>query len=77
MARPVKPRATYDREFGQLLRLRRVVQADTVSAPAWRTQVDVHLRELVVLFLSEDTRRRAAPEKVKPDAHRRNQTKNR
>ena len=59
MARPAKPRASYDRELGQMLRLRKVVAADTDSKPAWRAKVDGALRELVVLFLEEDTRRRA------------------
>ena len=59
MGRPAKPRKTYDREFGQLIRLRKVVQCDTIAKPLWRESVDERLRELIVLFLSEDTRRRA------------------
>ena len=58
MARPVKVRETYEREFGQLVRLRRVVQADTKAKKAWREKADEHLRALVVLFMAEDVRRR-------------------
>jgi hypothetical protein len=59
MARPAKARETYDREFGQLVRLRRVVAQDTIAKPLWRSSVDERLRELIVLFLSEDNRRRS------------------
>lgn len=60
MARPVKIRTSYDREIGLLVRLRRVVQADSKGTCLWHVSVEERISELLTLFMSEDTRRRKA-----------------
>lgn len=60
MSRPAKPRESFDREIGQLTRLRRVVEVDAKAARSklWHKSVLTRVGELLTLFLQEDTRRR-------------------
>jgi hypothetical protein len=61
MSRPVGKREAFDRELGQLARIRRVVETDAKARrKLWHRSVLERLNELMTLFMAEDTRRRTS-----------------
>jgi hypothetical protein len=61
MARPVKARESFEREIGQLSRIRRVVELDAKPrSKLWHREVLGQLNDLLTHFMREDTRRRLA-----------------